>query len=499
MSDIAIPAPLQEAVAVPRRPSITVMVTIAISLLVIIRGPFWVLDWPDDAFYSEVALLWRQGLLPYVHAFDVKPPGLFALLSAAQTVFGPTRVALRVIGGLSDVLTMTLLMRFVWQRGAPEAGILAASLFAWFMNVLVADDCYSLLIALTTLAVMLAMSGLALPQRAIAAGLAIGAAGVVKQTAAFEGLAILLLLMRDAPTGAARLRSGALLAGGALVPPMMFAGYFALNGALVPLLTDVIGIALQRPGASSDHVTFMEGIGRFLLYSLFVSPLFVVAIAVAVLASRIPRFRADIYTLRYWFLASIASVIVQRALLASYLAPLLPPVCLLMALGLVARFENRPATARRGLFIVAAALTIASLIRVAVTTPEDMSAVNRTAAAISAAGPRADDRLFVIGSRIRSTWLYVKTGLRPPLPFIIPSQQACPFPNVGPVRIDEAFAARPRFVVTEEVYNVYGCETENVDLKIRSHLEAGGYRVIAHVAETKEQYVLYERMPAGLP
>lgn len=499
MSHIAIAMPHPQTATARHRPPIAVLAVIALCLLVLVRGPLWSLDRPDDAFFSEVALLWRQGWIPYVHAFDVKPPGFFAALSLAQTLVGPTRTALRLVGGLSDALTMILVLQFAWRKGAPEAGILAAALFAWGMNVLVADDCYSLLIALTILAMICAMAELSLPQRAIAAGLAIGTAGVVKQTAAFEAVAILLLLIRAAPDRATRLKAGALYAASALVPASLVVAYFAFNGALNPLITDTVGIALQRPGAGSDNVTFIEGLGRFLLNGLILAPLVVVAAVVAAVPSRFPRFRDDIYALRYWFLASVASVIVQRALLPSYLALMLPSAGLLMGFGLASRLEQRRDIARRGVALIVATLAIMSLIRFFAAKPEDMSSIERATAAIHAAGPHPDDRLYVIGTNVRSTWLYVKTGLRPPRPFIIPSQQACPFPNVGPGRIDEAFAARPRFVITEAPYKIYGCETENVDARIRSLLDTGGYRVIARVGDTAEHYNLYERADIPAP
>jgi hypothetical protein len=499
MSHTAIAMPHPQTDSARYRPPIAVVAVIVLCLLVIVRGPFWTIDRPDDAFFSEVALMWRQGWMPYVHAFDVKPPGFFAALSLAQTIVGPTRMALRLVGGLSDALTMILLLHFAWRKGVPEAGILAAALFAWGMNVLIADDCYSLLIALTTLAMMCAMAEISLPRRAIAAGLAIGAAGVVKQTAAFEAVAILLLLIRQAPDRATRLKAGALYAASALVPVSLVVAYFAFKDALYPLMVDTVVIALQRPGASSDNVTFIEGIGRFLLNGLILTPLVVVAATVAVIPSRFPRFREDICALRYWFVASIASVIVQRALLPSYLALVLPSAGLLMGLGLASRLEQRPDIARRGVAAIVATLAIMSLIRFCATHPEDLSSIERAAAAIHAADPRPDDRLYVIGTNVRSTWLYVETGLRPPLPFIIPSQQACPFPNVGPRRIDEAFAARPRFVITEAEYKVYGCETDNVGARIRSLLDTGGYRIVARIGETAERYSLYERAEIRAP
>jgi len=50
--------------------------------------PFYGLDGPDDAFYVEAAHLWTKGAPPYVGAFDVKAPGFFAVLAAAQLAFG---------------------------------------------------------------------------------------------------------------------------------------------------------------------------------------------------------------------------------------------------------------------------------------------------------------------------------------------------------------------------------------------------------------------------
>ena len=52
------------------------------------RLPLWRMDGLDDAFYVEVAHLWTRGLPPYLYAYDVKPPGFFALLALPRRRWG---------------------------------------------------------------------------------------------------------------------------------------------------------------------------------------------------------------------------------------------------------------------------------------------------------------------------------------------------------------------------------------------------------------------------
>src|SRR5687767_9878358 len=43
---------------------------------------------PDQAMFAYIGDRWLHGGLPYRDAWDVKPPGIFALYAAAQAVFG---------------------------------------------------------------------------------------------------------------------------------------------------------------------------------------------------------------------------------------------------------------------------------------------------------------------------------------------------------------------------------------------------------------------------
>src|SRR5271168_3176331 len=131
----------------------------------LVHLPFYGLDGPDDAFYVEAAHLWTKRAPPYVGAFDVKAPGFFAVLAAAQLVFGASLATLRGVPILFEIY---------------------------------GDAAYAVLCAFTALAFLAALSDLPPMKKAVLAGLAIGAACSVKQTAALEALVLMAILAREA-------------------------------------------------------------------------------------------------------------------------------------------------------------------------------------------------------------------------------------------------------------------------------------------------------------
>src|SRR5271154_2289336 len=170
---------------------------VLVAWTALIRWPFAHYSNPDEGFFTEVAWLWRQGVPPYVGAFDLKPPGFFAALALSQSILGAGPVALHAIGVASDALTATLLFHLARRFGATGVGVFAALLFPLLPQIVVRNDCYDLLIALTTLAMAFALSALAPMRKAALAGLAIGAACMVKQTAVFEAAALLVIVASD--------------------------------------------------------------------------------------------------------------------------------------------------------------------------------------------------------------------------------------------------------------------------------------------------------------
>ena len=94
------------------------------------------------AFFSEVAHLWMQGQAPYLAAFDVKPPGYFALLALAQSLFGPNLTTLHGLSLACNVVTAWSLYALGRRLGAEAVGFVAALTFSVLAAFLLANDAY---------------------------------------------------------------------------------------------------------------------------------------------------------------------------------------------------------------------------------------------------------------------------------------------------------------------------------------------------------------------
>ena len=98
---------------------------IALAWTLVVQLPLLHLDRIDEVFYAEVARLWTKGVVPYAGAFDVKPPGFFALVAASQSVFGPSPASVRAVAIALDAVTATALF-FLGRSVAPRVGLFAA-------------------------------------------------------------------------------------------------------------------------------------------------------------------------------------------------------------------------------------------------------------------------------------------------------------------------------------------------------------------------------------
>jgi hypothetical protein len=237
----------------------------ALAWAALVRLPLWRMDGLDDAFYVEVAHLWTRGLPPYLYAYDVKPPGFFALLALAETALGPTLEALRALAVVCDAATALGLLMLGRRFGQPLVGLFAAISFPVLNELVTANDAYSPLAALTVFAFLAALSRRPLFERALVSGLLIGAAGAVKQTAGFEALALLVILAGSAEAAGRRARVGALFLAGAAAAPLAFLAYFVTVGGAGALIADALIGALARPASASEGLSFLQGLGRFFL------------------------------------------------------------------------------------------------------------------------------------------------------------------------------------------------------------------------------------------
>ncbi len=79
-----------------------------------VRLPFYGTADGDEFFYSVVAREWLHGGLPYVDAFDIKPPGIFLIYAIAQAIFGasyPTFKGMEIVAVASGASLLFVMLR----------------------------------------------------------------------------------------------------------------------------------------------------------------------------------------------------------------------------------------------------------------------------------------------------------------------------------------------------------------------------------------------------
>ncbi len=463
----------------------------------LVRLPLFRMDCLDDAGYVGLAHFWTRGVLPYARIFDFKPPGLFALVALAQSAFGPTLESLRAVAIASDALAATGLFFLARRFGRPAVGLFAAALYPILSEIAIGNDAYCPLAALTILAFLAALSPLSPLRRSVLAGLAIGAAATVKQTAGFEAVALLaiLTLAPDAAPGRVRAALAFILA--AALAPLGFLLYFAWRGAAGALIADTVVGALARPASASEGLSFAGGLLRFLPLQKGLLPLTGLCVLALVraraLAAAAPRF--PLGAVWAWFAAACVSVIVQRSFAQSYLGPMLAPALLLAGFCVA---QAAPEMARIPQWARLGALALLSL-AAALAAPgvdfvrrQDVPALAAAARAIDASGPAPEDRLYVVN---RGAWLASMLDLAPPTEYFFPFQTLCAFPGAGADGVAQILAARPRYIVVADRRLKYACELPE-SWRLIDQALAGSYRLLARAKGDFDSYDVYEALGA---
>src|SRR5271154_6721818 len=465
----------------------------ALAWTLLVRLPLWRMDGLDDAFYVEVAHLWTAGVPPYAGAYDVKPPGFFAILAAAQLLLGPSLDSLRTVAAGFDAVTAAALFFLGRRIGAPAVGIFAAILFPVLSELVTSNDAYCPLAALTTLAFLAAFSPLSLMKRAALSGLLIGAAGAVKQTAGFEAVALLVVLLGPPAGRGARVGAALAFLAAAALAPLVFLAFFASHGAAQALIDDALLGALRRPASASEGLSFLGGVGRY--FALQKSMLAIFGLTGLALLRRRALVAASpgapLGALALWFLMASLSILAQRAIAVTYVGPPLAPGLLLAGLCLTRAAPELgaiPAAARlAGLALASAALALAN-------PGNDLSfrlesrAFTVAAAAIRASGPAKDDRLYVVN---RGAWLYSELEMAPPTIYFYPGHTLCDFRDKGPALLAQILATRPRYLVVANRHLRYACEQPDRWTLVDAALTRD-YRPLVHAAGQSDSYDVYE-------
>ena len=470
---------------------------VALAWTLLVQLPLLHLDGIDEVFYVEVAHLWTKGVLPYVGAFDVKPPGFFALVAASQLVLGPSPASARAVAIALDAVTATALF-FLGRFGAPRVGLFAAIVYPPLSELVTFNDCYSGLGALTTLAFLAALSRLRLVGRAALTGFAVGAAFSIKQTAPFEAIVLFFILVGALDTAGRRTTAALGFVFGASIVPVGFLVYFAWHGTARALIDDAVIGALMRPASAAEGLTFLDGILLFFPLHRSILGLFVVACLALLrrrtLAEALPG--APLAVLEAWLLAALLATLVQRSIHVAYVSQTLPPALLLAGLcaaRATPEFGRAPEWARLGALALMSLANALGNFGGHLTNRHPTRAIAEATTAIRATGPSGADRLFAVN---RGLWLNAATGLEPPTRYIHPAHTLCEFDRQSGDNLTDALAAAPRYIVVADRRVRLSCErSERWDM-IEATLR-NGYRLIVHAAEDSESYDVYERATAS--
>jgi hypothetical protein len=273
-----------------------------------------------------------------------------------------------------------------------------------------------------------------------------GAAMSVKQTAAFETAAFgLALLTRP---GGMRLQPVAACVLGCAAIPVGFAAFYAASGHFNALLDDAVLGALGR--VKGDGLSWAEAARRT---PAMLKPIVLLVGAAALAWAERRRLRGTplwpaTRLLTFWLAGALAGILIVKSMYDHYFLTLLPPLCLLAALG-TAMLPIPAPRLRRAAQATLMAATAAFLFSrpAALVAPSSgqLAAERQTAAKLRGLGQRPEDRILVLGWDLG---VYLLAGAEPAAPIFHQQHLLCAFPKLGGVDpLAAAFAARPAFVV----------------------------------------------------
>jgi 4-amino-4-deoxy-L-arabinose transferase-like glycosyltransferase len=298
-----------------------------------------VVDW-DESLYFIMAEQWRAGHLPYTTVWDNKPIGVYAIFATFQSLLGDSPVSMRVAGVLAIAATAILvwritrhLLRDLAPVTADLAGALAGALF--ILTTISADGIASnteiFMEAFTCLGMLLALTpvGRIGWGRALAIGLSLGIAFMIKYVAVFDMFAVFFAMTalpgRTRP-GLARLwdvlRLGLVFSAGALTPFITAVMLYAAHGVLAVFLQASLLSNLRRVAIPVSGNSF---VGAFAAQAALYPALYVALVWVAA-RLRIARVeeRWGIVMLLGWVLTSAVGVASGGLYLTHYFIQMLP-------------------------------------------------------------------------------------------------------------------------------------------------------------------------------
>lgn len=271
--------PFAPAPALGRGVEWVIASALTLAWAALFRGPFvhTVAIDGDEALFLMIGRAWAGGHAPYTVIWDLKPPGLYLIYAAVWRLFGDNLIGPKIASLLAVAATGLALYAFAARAlRSRTTGVVALILYAPTTLVLggLASNPNLMMSSFIAWAAVAAFASSQGPHRrravarALVAGLLVGCAGMVKQTAAFEA-AYLLVVLAWGERGRG-VRVAAFVAACAVVPAA-FALWFARQGLFAPLMQAAVFSASQRLGG--DGVRFSAGPLRLLAMLKPVIPL----------------------------------------------------------------------------------------------------------------------------------------------------------------------------------------------------------------------------------
>ncbi len=294
----------------------------------------------DEGEYAYIAWRWLDGHVPYADSFDQKPPAVFVVYAAILLALGDSPSAIRWGMQIFTLGTMAALYAFARSRHGGVVAALAAGLFVVATSgpAMLAHAANTEIFALLPL-----VSGMLLAERASSRGGLVDALGVgicaawallFKWVTAPMVLFSAIWVLRARPVEAQRAGRLALtmVLGGALgLAPVL--AYFAGQGALGALVEATLvynaEYATRVPFALYPQV-FMLRVGQWL-------PAFwpILGLALVSLSGKgVPRSAEQgVGRLWGWLAAAFLAAASSGYFRPHYFILILPPICLLAAIG----------------------------------------------------------------------------------------------------------------------------------------------------------------------
>lgn len=311
----------------------------------------------DQSLFAVIAEGLLRGDRLYVDLWDHKPPGIYALYAAIIRLLGPGAWAFALASIVAQCAT-ALLLRAIVARIAPgRSAVLAGVSYALLANPILLGGFYATAQAEVFLETLVACSILlaAKPSArcSAAAGLALGAAVILKPTALLFAPVVVLAPRfayesaraashRESERGLAPPQSSARglrwlhFLGGFLVAPLAALLFIATTGVVPDAAAALIGwnIASLRAGGAGSFLDGFSWSPLYLLSILFdgilhLGPFLLFAAAGLALA------RARVFW-AVWLVASVASCLLQAKLYRYHYQPLLAPLMACSAFGVEA-------------------------------------------------------------------------------------------------------------------------------------------------------------------